>query len=150
LASENNLVIVNNQVGVDVENSHNFAFWSADSFSEDQYSEITITKMGSWPGVIVRADGILDRFYLGLLVGPNDYEIYRRWDGVYYQVARGTTETWQVGDVLSLGVIGSAHPVTVSLYHNGNAVLSWTSNSQAEVKNGGSPGVGIIHPVARH
>ena len=64
LASENNLVIVNNQVGVDVENSHNYAFWWANSFSEDQYSQITITKMGSFSGVIVRADGVLDRFYL--------------------------------------------------------------------------------------
>jgi hypothetical protein len=102
--------------------------------------------MGSWPGVIVRADGVLDRFYLGLLVGPNDYRIYRRWDGNYYQVAGGTAETWQVGDVLMLGVIGSANPVTVTLYHNGNAVLSWTSSSQAEVKNGGSPGIGIYSP----
>ena len=131
---------------MDVENSHNYAFWSADSFSEDQYSQITITKMGSWSGVIVRADGILDRFYLGLLVGPNDYRIYRRWDGDYYLLATGTTETWQVGDVLTLGVIGSANPVTVTLYHNGNAVLSWTSSSQAEVKNGGSPGIGIYSP----
>jgi chitodextrinase len=131
---------------VDVEDSHNYAFWSTDSFSEDQYSQITITKMGSWPGVIVRADGVLDRFYLGLLVGPNDYRIYRRWDGNYYPVAGGTAETWQVGDVLTLGVIGSAHPVTVTLYHNGNAVLSWTSSSQASVKNGGSPGIGIYSP----
>ena len=131
---------------MDVEDSHNFAFWSADSFSEDQYSQIMITKMGSWSGVILRADGILDRFYLGLLVGPNDYEIYRRWDGDYFLVATGTTETWQVGDVLTLGVIGSANPVTVTLYHNGSAVLSWTSSSQAEVKNGGSPGIGIYSP----
>ena len=131
---------------MDVEDSHNFAFWSADSFSEDQYSQITITKMGSWPGVIVRADGILDRFYLGLLVGPNDYRIYRRWDGDYYLLATGTTETWQVGDVLTLGVTGSAHPVTVTLSHNGNAVLSWTSSSQAAVKTGGSPGIGIFSP----
>ena len=70
LASEHNLVIVNNQVGVDTEDSHNYAFWSADSFNEDQLpSQITITKMGSWPGAIVRADGVQDRFYLGLLVG---------------------------------------------------------------------------------
>jgi hypothetical protein len=131
---------------VDVENSFNYAFWSADSFSEDQYSQITITKMGSFPGVIVRADGVLDRFYLGLLVGPNDYRIYRRWDGDYYLVATGTAETWQVGDVLKLGVIGSANPVTVTLSHNGNAVLSWTSSSQLEVKNGGSPGIGIYSP----
>src|SRR5262245_8563315 len=146
IASENNLVIVNNQVGVDVENSHNYAFWSADSFSENQYSQITITKMGSFSGVIVRADGVLDRFYLGLLVGPNDYRIYRRWDGVYNLLATGTTETWQVGDALRLGVTGSANPVTVTLSHNGNAVLSWTSSSQAEVKNGGSPGIGIYSP----
>jgi hypothetical protein len=139
-------VIVNNEVGVDVENSHNYAFWSADSFSEDQYSQITITKMGSFSGVIVRADGVLDRFYLGLLVGPNDYRIYSRWDGGYNLLATGTTETWQVGDVLRLGAVGSANPVTVSLYHNGNAVLSWTSSSQAEVKNGGSPGIGIYSP----
>jgi len=132
---------------VDVENSHNYAFWSADSFSEDQYSQIMITKMGNWPGVIVRADDILDRFYLGLLSGPNDYRIYRRWDGNYYGVAFGTTETWQVGDVLMLGVTGSANPVTVTLYHNGSAVLSWTSSSQAEVKNGGSPGIGIYSPL---
>ena len=132
---------------MDVENSHNYAFWSTDSFSEDQYSQIMITKMGNWPGVIVRADDILDRFYLGLLSGPNNYSIYRRWDGGYYQVATGTTETWQVGDVLMLGVTGSANPVTVTLYHNGSAVLSWTSSSQAEVKNGGSPGIGIYSPL---
>jgi hypothetical protein len=145
-ASQNNLVIVNTEVGAGVQNSDNYAFWSADSFSDDQYSQIMITKMGSWPGVIVRADGVLDPFYLGLLVGPNDYRIYRRWDGGYYQVATGTTETWQVGDVLILGVMGSANPVTVTLYHNGNAVLSWTSSSQAEVKTGGSPGIGIYSP----
>jgi len=132
---------------VDVENSHNYAFWSADSFSEDQYSQIMITKMGNWPGVIVRADDILDRFYLGLVSGPNDYRIYRRWDGGYYQVATGTTETWQVGDTLMLGVTGSVNPVTVTLYHNGSAVLSWTSSSQEEVKNGGSPGIGIYSPL---
>ena len=111
-----------------------------------RYSQIMITKMGSWPGVIVRADGVVDRFYLGLLVGPNDYRIYSRWDGNYYLLASGTAETWQVGDVFKLGVIGSANPVTVALYHNGNVVLSWTSSSPAEVKNGGSPGIGIYSP----
>ena len=35
-ASENNLVIFNGQVEVDVENSNNFAFWSANNFTDDQ------------------------------------------------------------------------------------------------------------------
>src|SRR5256885_2286289 len=43
LASQNNLVIVNNQVGVDVEASHNYAFWSAVSFSQAQYSQVRIS-----------------------------------------------------------------------------------------------------------
>jgi len=142
-ASENNLIITNNQVGVDVENSHNFAFWSATSFTDDQYSQITITKMGPWSGVIVRADAILDRFYIAMLVSPTDYRIYRRWDGNYDLLASGTTETWHVGDVLALGVRGSVNPITLTLYRNGNAVLAWTSSTPAQVKTGGSPGIGI-------
>jgi hypothetical protein len=34
----------------------------------------------------------------------------------------------------------------LTLYHNGNAVLTWTSSSDAEVKTGGSPGIGIYSP----
>jgi hypothetical protein len=143
VGSEHNLVIVNNHVGADVENSYNYAFWSANSFTDDQYSQIAITKMGSWPGVIVRADGILDRFYLGILDARNEYRIYRRWDGGYYLLASGTAETWRIGDVLALGVTGSVNPVTVTLYHNGHAALAWTSSSNAEVKTGGSSGIGI-------
>jgi hypothetical protein len=132
---------------VDTETSYNYAFWSANSFTDDQYSQIAITKMGSWPGVILRADGIQDRFYIGLLMGPNDYRIYRRWDGVYFLLATGTTETWQAGDSLMLGVKGSVHPMTVTLYQNGSAVLDWTTSSNAEVKTGGSPGIGIYSPL---
>jgi hypothetical protein len=95
----------------------------------------------------VRADGVLDRFYVGLLMGPNDYRIYRRWDGGFFLLATGTTETWQVGDVLMLGVRGSVHPTTVTLYRNGSAVLSWTSSSNAEVKTAGNPGIGIYSPL---
>ncbi len=145
-ASGSNLVIANNQAGVDAENSSNYAFWSANSFNQDQYSQFMITKIAtssSWSGAIVRADGIQDRFYVGLLLGSNDYRIYRRWDGAYYPLASGTATTWQVGDVFRLEVTGGQNPVTVTLYRNGNAVLSWTSSSDAEVKTGGSPGIGI-------
>src|SRR6185369_16757960 len=54
-ASEHNLAIVNNQVAVDIEQSHNYAFWSADGFSEDQYSQVAMVNIGNWNGVIVRA-----------------------------------------------------------------------------------------------
>ena len=65
LASENNLVIVNNQVGVDTEDSYNYAFWSADSFSEDQ----VLADYGYENGLLAgrnRSGGwSSDRFYLG-------------------------------------------------------------------------------------
>jgi Protein of unknown function (DUF4038)/Putative collagen-binding domain of a collagenase/Fibronectin type III domain len=151
-ASDNNLVITNNQVGVDVDNGASCAFWTANSFVDDQYSQITITELGgggSWPGVILRADST-DRFYLGLLAGPNQYEIWRRWDGAYYLLASGTTETWQVGDTFRMEIKGSANPITVTIFRNGNPVLSWTSTDPAQVKTGGSPGIGIYSPSGLH
>ena len=90
-ASQNNLVIVNNQVGVDVEDTHNYAFWSADSFSQDQYSQVRIGNMGPWPGVIVQAQSAIDKFYLALVFAANDYRIYLRKDGNYILLSTGTT-----------------------------------------------------------
>ena len=121
-ASENNLIIVNNQAGADVENSHNYAFWSADSFSNDQYSQTMITKIGRMAGRDRSSGWDFDRFYLGVLEGPNEYRIYRRWDGGYYLLTTGTAETWRRRCVSARGD-GSANPVTVTLSHNGNAVL---------------------------
>ena len=131
---------------MDVENSHNYAFWSADSFSEDQvladYDHENgqlagRNRSGGWscgsvlPWTFIGAERLFDLSSVGWRLLP---------------AGEWHAETWQVGDVLTLGVIGSAHPVTVALYHNGNVVLSWTSSSQAEVKNGGSPGIGIYSP----
>lgn len=149
LASEGNLVVVTNVVSVDAENKNDYAFWAANTFADDQYSQISITKIGAWPGVIVRADAALDRFYLGLLVAPNDYRIYARWDGAYYLLASDTKVTWQVGDVLRMDSKGSVNPLTVTMYRNGSAVLAWTSSVPAQVRTGGSPGIGIFSPAGQ-
>ncbi|HWW00426.1 MAG TPA: fibronectin type III domain-containing protein [Candidatus Acidoferrum sp.] len=147
--STNNLVVINNQVGVDVENSHNYAFWSANSFNDDQYSQAQITKIGPWTGVILRADAVQDRFYIGFVFATNDYRIYSRWDGVYYSLATGSNVTWQVGDILRCEVKGSVDPVTVTMYRNGTAVLSWVSTGSGQVRTGGSPGLGIYSPTGQ-
>ena len=54
--------------GGDVEQSHNYAFWSADGFSEDQYSQVTMVNIGLWNGVIVRAKADVDITWPLLLV----------------------------------------------------------------------------------
>jgi len=147
LASENNLVIVNNQVEVDVENSHNYAFWSADSFSQDQYSQARISNVGPWNGVIVRAQSAIDQFYLALVAGTNDYRIYLRKDGLYYLLSRGNTETWAAGDIIGLEAAG-LNPVQLTLLRNGNPVLTYTDATENLI--GGSPGIGIYSPSGDH
>ena len=61
-----------------------------------------MSKMGPWPGVIARAQPIIDRFYLALVFGANDYRIYLRKDGLYYLLGKRSTETWVAGDIVGL------------------------------------------------
>ena len=65
LATQGNLVVTNDVVGVDTENAHCEAYWSANSFSDNQYSQASLTTTGPWTGVILRADTNQDMFYLG-------------------------------------------------------------------------------------
>ncbi len=149
-ASMGNMVITNNMVSVDPENAHCEAFWSANSFNDDQYSQAILTSIGAWTGVIARADTNQDMFYLGFVFGANDYRIYGRYEGAYYKLAAGTNVTWQVGDTLRMEVSGSVNPATISLYQNGTPVLMWRSTAPAQVFTGGSPGLGIYSPAGDH
>jgi hypothetical protein len=142
-----NLVITNNQVGVDVETNHNYAFWSANTFNNDQYSQITVSKVGPWTGVILRADPVQDRFYMGFVFDTNDYRIYCRWDEGYYSLSTGSAVTWNAGDVLRLEVKGSVDPITITMYRNGTAVLDWVSTGSSFIKPSGSPGMGIYSRI---
>ena len=49
-ASEQTLVIVNNEVTPDIENAHCYAYWTGDTFSQDQYSQVRISNVGRGPG----------------------------------------------------------------------------------------------------
>src|SRR5262249_27566510 len=106
-ASEQTLVIVNNQVTPDTDNAHCYVYWTGDTFSQDQYSQVQISNAGAWNGVIVRAQAAIDQFYLALVAGANDYRIYLRKDGLYYILSTGNTETWVAGDIIGLEAAGS-------------------------------------------
>ncbi len=146
-ASENNLVIVNNEVGVDAEDSHNYAFWSADSFSENQYSQVELVNIGDWSGVIVRAKADVDEFYLGMCRDGNGYHIYVRTPSGYTELAGAFTETWSPGDIIRLEASGSG-PVDLTLLRNGTPVLTYTDSTYNIT--GGSPGIGIYSPSGSH
>ena len=105
-ASEQTLVIVNNEVTPDIEDAHCYAYWIGNTFSQDQYSQVRISNVGSWNGVIARAQSAIDRFYMAFVFGPNDYRLYLRKDGLYYSLSNGNTETWVAGDIIRLEAVG--------------------------------------------
>jgi hypothetical protein len=106
-----------------------------------------MSNVGPWPGVIARAQPIVDRFYLALVFGANDYRIYLRKDGLYYLLSTGNTETWSAGDIIGLEAAG-LNPVQLTLLRNGNPVLTYTDAAENLV--GGSPGIGIYSPSGYH
>jgi chitodextrinase len=146
-ASEQTLVIVNNQVTPNIEDAHCYAYWTRDTFSQDQYSQMQIINMGPWNGVIARAQAAIDRFYMAFVFGANDYRIFLRKDGLYYSLSTGSTETWLAGDIIRLEAAG-LNPVQLRLLRNGNPVLSYTDATENLV--GGSPGIGIFSPSGDH
>ena len=97
--------------------------------------------MGPWNGVIVRAQSVIDRFYMAFVFGANDYRLYLRKDGLYYSLSTGSTETWVPGDIIRLEAAG-LNPVQLTLLRNGNPVLTYTDATENLV--GGSPGSGFI------
>jgi chitodextrinase len=146
-ASEQTLVIVNNEVTPDIEGAHCYAYWIGNTFGQDQYSQVRISNVGPWNGVIARAQPIIDRFYMAFVFGPNDYRLYLRKDGLYYSLSTGSTETWVPGDIIRLEASGLS-PVQLTLLRNGNPVLTYTDTTENLV--GGSPGIGIYSPLTDH
>jgi hypothetical protein len=130
-----------------IEDAHCYAYWTRDTFSQDQYSQVLISNAGPWNGVIVRAQSAIDRFYLAFVFGSSDYRIYLRKDGLYYLLSTGNTETWAAGDIIGLEAAG-LNPVQLTLLRNGNPVLTYTDATENLV--GGSPGIGIYSPSGLH
>jgi Fibronectin type III domain. len=146
-ASEQTLVIANKEVRPDIANAHCYAYWTGNAFNQDQYSQVRISNVGPWNGVIARAQPGIDRFYMAFVFNANDYRLYLRKDGLYYSLSAGSTETWLPGDIIRLEAAGS-NPVHLTLLRNGNPVLTYTDTTENLV--GGSPGIGIYSSLWDH
>jgi hypothetical protein len=84
---------------------------------------------------------------MAFVFGPNDYRIYLRKDGLYYSLSTGSTETWVAGDIIRLQAVG-LNPVQLTLFRNGNPVLTYTDTTENLV--GSSPGIGIWSALGDH
>lgn len=121
-----------------------FAFWSANTFSPDQYSQVRIAG-GLASGyqfvqIIVRAssqgDGAYSNylFYTDGVAGANHTEVAKNINGTQITI-RSFATTFTTGDVIKIGAVGT----TIICYKNGVALGSITDSSLP----GGSPGVGV-------
>jgi hypothetical protein len=144
IGSEANLIISSDTVMEDAENNHAYAYWSANSFNSDQYSQDVIGTLGQWVGVTARTQsGSTDQFYLAFAFGTNDARIDVRSNGSYITLLDATTTLWNSGDTIRLEATGS-NPVRLSLYKNNTLVGVYDDNTY--LIEGGSPGIGLYSP----
>jgi len=110
------------------------AFWSADSFSNDQYSQITIATQGPTPysGVLVRADAS-DEVLCQATNHLNGYSIFWYNGGSYTQIGSTYGVTEADGDV----VVGEAEGTTFRLFLNGTQRVSGVNASAPSVGSAG-------------
>jgi hypothetical protein len=121
-----------------------FAFWSANTFSNDQYSQARIAgglSSGSqFVQIIVRAtltgDGRYNNylFYTDGLAGANHTEVAKNINGAQITF-KSFPVTFAAGDIIKISAVGT----TITCYKNGVAIGSITDSSLPS----GAPGVGV-------
>lgn len=121
-----------------------FAYWSANTFGNDQYSQARIAgglSSGSqFVQIIVRANGKGDGsynnylFYTDGVAGAGHTEVAKNINGTQITF-RSFATTFAAGDVIKIGVVGT----TITCYKNGVALGTVTDASLTS----GAPGVGV-------
>lgn len=121
-----------------------FAFWSGNTFSNDQYSQARIAgglSSGSqFVQIIVRATGTGDGkynnylFYTDGLAGATHTEVAKNINGSQITF-KSFPVTFAAGDIIKISAVGT----TITCYKNGVAIGSVTDSSLP----GGAPGIGV-------
>lgn len=128
------------------------AFWSANSFSANQYSEIItstnalgVDSHGGGPTVHASSGDNYYRFFCNLANLGNECQIIKVVAGVASAVAGSSgpiNHTMAAGDQMRLEIIGT----TLTAYINGTLVLTGTDSSLTT----GSPGVAAYYTSSSH
>jgi hypothetical protein len=158
-----------NQVGgqsPDGDANYSPAHWTGQPAHANHYSQVMLATIpGGFPaavGVVLRAGGGINAYYLGLVHGANDYRIWYWWEdapGVanYFQVAAGTAQTWAAGKRMRCEITGPNNG-TFALFRMyyvtdqfvpGNLVLQYKfdNSTRPNVRVGGFPGLVLFNPA---
>src|SRR5574341_730268 len=90
--------------------SDNGAHWNADTFGNDQYSQITLSGvLGThWAGAAARAAASGATWYAFFTDGTGaGTEVYKIVGGTYTTLGSTGTQAWSVNDTLRLEVVGT-------------------------------------------
>lgn len=132
------LGIISNTAYQTADTGDNAAFYSASTFTNDQYSKVTLTDATGASGVGVRMSAT--DYVFGQFSSPN-YKIYWYNAGAYTQIATGAGSVAN-GDVLEIVAVNQ----TFLLYKNSTLVISGINNSAPST---GKPGIVIENPSSR-
>lgn len=134
----NGLQVLSNACrGANAGSTYQFAYWSADAFADDQYSEFTVTTVAEQFGPAVRCSGTggaTDNYWLLLRAsGEGSSFIFKTDAGSFTSLADLGAVAWTAGDVARIEVSGT----TVTAKRNGVTLDSATDSSLAS----GSAGI---------
>lgn len=112
------------------------AYWNADAFGDDHYSEIEVVTAGSF-APIVRAQAGARTYYYAFYDGGTTVGIWKFVAGTFSQLTGETIAQLQAGDKLRLTVTGSSIEASV----NGTPE---TSTTDTDIASGGAPGLFVL------
>jgi hypothetical protein len=103
-----NFEIFSNGIRSDVDSAETAARWNADSFTADQYSQLTITTVSGatyiGPAVRLKTDGSAN--YYGLYTNPSSRYLFKTVNGTQTILANATV-TFNDQDTLRVDVVGA-------------------------------------------
>jgi hypothetical protein len=122
-----------------------YYYWNANTFTGDQFSQLTLVDVGNvagptywWSGTPVRLTAG-SHCYLGSSFSSTDTEIYQVDTVAATAILSDVAATWSAGDVLRTDVHGTS-PARIYISRNGLCVNEWLDFSFNY--SGGQPGVG--------
>ncbi len=129
--------------------THCVAYWNANSFQDDQFSELTLVDFfgGSFVGPTLRHQpGASNSFYV-TYASASGTTIFKWRNGSAFQLQTSGT-TWTAGDVIRFEVSGS----TLTCKKNGSTVASVTDitdflGGSGDPYTSGSPGIDIFAAI---
>ncbi|HTU75242.1 MAG TPA: alpha/beta hydrolase-fold protein [Trebonia sp.] len=118
----------------------NSAYWSADSFSDDQFAQATLPGSSGWafgPGIAVRLSGATG-YLLWYGNSPGTVSLWRMDSASSWsELAQSGALTVSASDVWRIAAVGS----TITGYQNGNLVVQATDSAYGS----GSPGIWLYY-----